>query len=301
MVHPQIMIGPLALRGLLVEQFEAQRRTRSPPSKQFLAEARLRKRSEKLALGVAQEPRLSASPVDVANTATPQHTAFRAEPAQSQGRVDDVHTTIVAHRQRRGKAYTCYAFVMLRAVRLGNETTVVVLDGDDFSLRRGTMKQRIGTFLAGGLLALALFGAAAAGPLEEGEAAFQKDDYATALQLLRPLANQGDADGQVTLGEMYREGRGVPQDYAQAVAWFRKAADQGSANGQSSLGLMYEAGWGVPQDYVLAHMWYNLAASRAVNDASKGVAAIYRDLVAAKMTPAQIAEAQRLAREWKPK
>jgi uncharacterized protein len=59
---------------------------------------------------------------------------------------------------------------------------------------------------------------------------------------------------------------------------------------------MYGAGLGVPQDYALAHMWVNLAAAGGHKDAVKN-----RDIVAAKMTPAQIAEAQKLAREWKPK
>jgi uncharacterized protein len=80
------------------------------------------------------------------------------------------------------------------------------------------------------------------------------------------------------------------------VKWFRKAADQGNALAQLSLGGMYANGRGVPQDYILAHMWYNLTAAQGDQDAIKN-----RDLIAGNMTPAQIAEAQRLAREWKPK
>jgi uncharacterized protein len=76
----------------------------------------------------------------------------------------------------------------------------------------------------------------------------------------------------------------------------RKAADQGDAGAQSILGGMYFFGKGVPQDYVSAHMWSNLAAAGGNKDAAKS-----RDAVAAMMTPAQIAEAQKLAREWKPK
>jgi TPR repeat protein len=83
-----------------------------------------------------------------------------------------------------------------------------------------------------------------------------------------------------------------------AVSWYRKAAEQGEASGQYNLGIMYRTGRGVPQDYVQAHMWFNLAASHTypVDDAVAD-----RDLVAARMTPLQIAEAQRLAREWKSK
>jgi len=68
----------------------------------------------------------------------------------------------------------------------------------------------------------------------------------------------------------------------------------------SNLGYMYDSGEGVPQDYTKAHMWYNLAASK-LTDKDRAVAVDNRDLVAEKMTPAQIAEAQRLAREWRAK
>ncbi len=63
---------------------------------------------------------------------------------------------------------------------------------------------------------------------------------------------------------------------------------------------MYNYGQGVPQDYIQAHMWYNLAAASGGDD-DREMAAKNRDLIAEKMTSEQIAEAQRLAREWKPK
>ena len=97
---------------------------------------------------------------------------------------------------------------------------------------------------------------------------------------------------QSKLGEMYAKGQGVPQDYAQAALWYRKAADQGDTDAQSKLGEMYAKGQGVPQDYAQAHMWLNLAATKLPD------AADARDEVAAKITPGQIAEAQRMAREW---
>jgi TPR repeat protein len=95
---------------------------------------------------------------------------------------------------------------------------------------------------------------------------------------------------------MYLEGQGVLPDDAAAVSWFRKAADQGYAEAQSTLGLLYRSGEGVPQDYVLAHMWFNLAAARGKQDAAS-----HRDSISERMTAGQIAEAQKLAREWKPK
>ena len=66
-----------------------------------------------------------------------------------------------------------------------------------------------------------------AGPLEDATAADERGDYATALQLLRPLAAQGSAQAQYKLGLMYQAGEGVSQNYAEAAKWFRKAADQG--------------------------------------------------------------------------
>jgi hypothetical protein len=102
---------------------------------------------------------------------------------------------------------------------------------------------------------------------------------------------------------MYDRRQGVPQNYAEAVKWYRKAAEQGFAEAQTNLGMMYFTGQGVPKDYVLAHMWFNLATSRypASEKAKRERAEKTRDIAASKMTPPQIAEAQRLALEWKPK
>ncbi len=137
--------------------------------------------------------------------------------------------------------------------------------------------------------------------LAEGLAAYDRGDHATALREWRPLAGQGDAGAQVWLGFMYANGHGVPQDYAKAVGWYRKAAEQGMASAQNNLGFMYSKGRGVPQDYAQAHMWSNLAASRSPPGEDRDESVKNRDLIAKKMTPAQISEAQKLAREWKPK
>ncbi len=177
-----------------------------------------------------------------------------------------------------------------------------------------------------GLTALAWAG------VEEGVEAYDRGDYAKAFREWRPLAEQGDAKAQFNLGGMYRQGRGVPQDdaeamkwyrkaaeqgdakaqgilgfmyddgqgvaqdYAEAVKWYRKAAGQGYAQAQYNLGLMYYDGQGVSQDYVQAHMWSNLAAAKGDKTATKN-----RDIIAGVMTPTQLAEAQRLARAWRPR
>ena len=137
--------------------------------------------------------------------------------------------------------------------------------------------------------------------INAGVAAYKRGAYATALREWRPLAEQGDAKAQHNLGVMYRKGRGVPQDDAEAVKWYSKAAEQGDAFAQFNLAFMYKNGQGVPQDYAQAHMWYNLAASRLPPGKDRNKAVRNRDILAAEMTPAQISEAQKLAREWEPK
>jgi uncharacterized protein len=121
-------------------------------------------------------------------------------------------------------------------------------------------------------------------------------DYAEALKWYRTAAEHGPAKAQYYLGVMFDTGEGVPQDYGEAIKWYRKAAEQGLAVAQSDLGAMYGLGKGVPKDYVQALMWFNVAAAQGYSEAQQGI-----DLVAEKMTPSQISEAKRLAREWKPK
>ncbi len=118
------------------------------------------------------------------------------------------------------------------------------------------------------------------------------EDDAEAVKWYRRAAEQDYADAQFNLGYMYNVGRGVPQDYTEAVKWYRRAAEQGNTVAQANLGRLYGNGQGVSQDYTLAHMWLNLAGTD-FEDARE-----LRDTVAKQMTPAQIAEAQRLAREW---
>ena len=121
-------------------------------------------------------------------------------------------------------------------------------------------------------------------------------DDKKAVKWYRKAAEQDYTSTQLNLGVMYYNGRGVVQDYGEAIKWYRKAALQGKAPAQRNLGVMYEDGKGIVQNYVTAHMWYNLAGAGGDEKARE-----YRDRIAEKMTPAQIAEAQRLAREWKPK
>lgn len=167
---------------------------------------------------------------------------------------------------------------------------------------------------------------------KKGMDAYQHGEYATALSEWQPLAEQGQAIAQYQLGLLYANGKGVEKDDAKARKWYEKSAIQGhteaqvnfgilllyarggqqdykmamyylrlSANNghdlaQRKLGQMYEHGDGVQQDYVKAYMWYSLGAAKGEEAGVR-----LRDALAKKMDPDQISEAQKLAREWKPK
>jgi len=121
-------------------------------------------------------------------------------------------------------------------------------------------------------------------------------DYKEALKWFRLAAEQGNAEAECNIGALYWGGRGVAQDDAEALKWVSLAAEHGDAGGQWILGIMYDEGEGVPQDPVQAHMWFNLAGSNGSEKARESLVRVEK-----KMTPAQIAQAQKLAREWKPK
>jgi TPR repeat protein len=78
----------------------------------------------------------------------------------------------------------------------------------------------------------------------DGVAAFQSRDYATALKLWMPLAEKDDAEAQRNIGIMFQQGLGVPQSDAEAAKWYRRAAENGHARAQQNLGVMYEEGAG---------------------------------------------------------
>jgi len=159
--------------------------------------------------------------------------------------------------------------------------------------------------------------------------AYQLGDYAVALREFRPLAERGNVLAQYKLGLMYNNGEGVRQDFREAVMWFSRAAVQGYAPAQTSLGVKYEHGQGVKRsnreavrwyrhgatqghataqyrlgrmyvqgrgarrNYTEAVAWFILAAAQGVEDAATA-----RVAVAARMSRSQIAEAERMAREW---
>ena len=125
---------------------------------------------------------------------------------------------------------------------------------------RGTMKLK--RAMAAMVLVSAFAAPLAAGTFEDAVDAHARGDYAKALRLIRPLANDGNATAQFNLGVMYLTGRGVQQDYSAAALWFRKAAEQGYALAQTNLGTLYRDGRGVTQGYAEAVIWYRKAADQ---------------------------------------
>ena len=161
---------------------------------------------------------------------------------------------------------------------------------------------------------------------------YNQGDFATALRVFRPLADQGQPLAEYILGLMYANGQGVPENYPvaltwlqkageqgeakaqfavgvihfkglgmpknddEAFKWYRRAADQGLAVAQFNLGAMYAKGQAVTKDVVTAYMLYSLAASFGIKAAGTA-----RDQLAKTMTADQIAQAEKMAKDWKPK
>src|SRR5215468_1558658 len=89
---------------------------------------------------------------------------------------------------------------------------------------------------------------------------YDRANYATALKVWLPLAEQGDAPAQTNVGEIFEKGLGVPPDYAAAAEWYRRAAESGYSRAAISLGNLFENGLGVPKDSTQALNWYRRAA-----------------------------------------
>ena len=92
---------------------------------------------------------------------------------------------------------------------------------------------------------------------------------ASILADTKSLAETGDAEAQFQLGNLYAEGRIVPNDFAEATKWFRKSADQGLAKSQYTLGVIHSGGLGVPVDFAEGFVWYCLAAKSGLEDATE--------------------------------
>lgn len=121
---------------------------------------------------------------------------------------------------------------------------------------------------------------------------YMPKDYEGVFNLFKKAADQGDVSAQFNLGVMYFEGKGVPQNYVEAFNWFKKVADQGNSNAQYNLAVGYSKGRGVPINYKKAYIWYSLASAQGHEKAKYNIS-----VIEPKMTPQQIAEAQKEAAE----
>jgi uncharacterized protein len=125
-----------------------------------------------------------------------------------------------------------------------------------------------------------------------------RQNYREAVRWYRLSAMQAYPEAQYKLCEFSEQGQGLPQDYQEALRWCGLAANQGHGRAMFMLGRLYHTGHGVQRDVVRAHMWYNLASAYGYEEGKR-----WRDRLAAgddalQMTPEQVVEAQKLAREW---
>ncbi len=110
---------------------------------------------------------------------------------------------------------------------------------------------------------------------EEGMAAYENEDYEKAMQILQPLAKQGNSQAQITMGIMYDNGLGVPTDPARALDWYIKAAEQGIPVVQHDVGVKYFQGIGTKQDYLKAARWWKLSSDAGLADSQFNLGLIY--------------------------
>jgi TPR repeat protein len=122
-----------------------------------------------------------------------------------------------------------------------------------------------------------------------------KKDSVEAVMWFGKAAKQSDARAQYSLGVAYCDGIGVGKNVVEGVNWKLKAAKQGSADAQYGVGAAFFNGQGVAKNYVQAYIWMSLALAQG-----NAGAAQYMPVIEQKSTPEQIAEAQELAREFKP-
>jgi uncharacterized protein len=124
-------------------------------------------------------------------------------------------------------------------------------------------------------------------------------DYAEAREQFVKAAGQNNNDAENYLGVMYAKGQGVGRDPAEAIRWYRRAAASGNPTAQMNLAVSYARGGGVPTDPMLAYFWSNLAAARLAGN-FQAMAIRERDAMAQRLSPAELARAQTMARDWTP-
>lgn len=126
-------------------------------------------------------------------------------------------------------------------------------------------------------------------------------DLLEAAKLYGEAAKQRNANARYKLAYLHHHGMGVRQELKEAVRLYRQAADQGLPEAQLMLGILYSLGEGVPPSLEMAYVWLSLAMTTGSSDEVRTKAMTSRDIIVRKMRPEQIAMAQKLASEWKPK
>jgi len=135
---------------------------------------------------------------------------------------------------------------------------------------------------------------------DEAVAAYESGDFATAVKEYRALAEQSDPRAEFALGFHHHYGYGVPKDQAEAIKWFRLAASHGDVQSRYYLGIMHQKGEGVAKDLVAAHMWLSLYSRNAPNHRDQAYTKEIIDGIERKLNEEQIAQAKKIAKEWKP-
>ena len=143
-------------------------------------------------------------------------------------------------------------------------------------------------------VAMASVATARAETFANGLSAFNIGDYAAAYSIWLPLAEQGDANSQSSIGYLFHEGKGVRQDSKTAARWYYLAANQGEPTAQSFLCEMHLRGDGVPRDLSLSLMWCELSIE---GGEKRGIAT--RERVLSQMTEAQRNVAWKLVAQWR--
>tara|TARA_R110000868_G_scaffold50530_3_gene161400 strand:- start:3366 stop:3983 length:618 start_codon:yes stop_codon:yes gene_type:complete len=198
-----------------------------------------------------------------------------------------------------------------------------------------TMRALFIRFVLSVALTFTYAGFATAGPAEDVQAAYkaeQNEDFETAVKLYERAAAAGDMYAMNNLGDMYYNGRGVKRSWVEAMKWYRQGAEKGNADSQHAVGMMYELGESVRPNAAEAVKWYLLAANQGLLRSQNSLGILYttgakglepspvrafmwfsvaakddktaasrRDRAAAKMTPEQIAAAEKVIAAWKPK
>mgnify|MGYP003603126310 CR=1 FL=1 len=123
--------------------------------------------------------------------------------------------------------------------------------------------------------------------LNEGLAAYDRAEYATALKELTPLAEEGNAKAQYRLGRMSNLGQGLPPDKKEAAKWFHLAAQQGLAEAQGALGYLCLVGEGVQQNSDLALEWTRKAAQQGEATAQFNLSTMHSEKFGVQKNPVE--------------